>query len=217
VSPQRLQVWLQKQRAGAHQAQLRWDSVAGPTIIATWELNELEHQGAVLILEAAQDHFDDLEQASRVRYECVIVDENGNALATKAVRVETIEREDRDESPHDNVRVEAASSQGLVSMLMRHTEVRARIETTNTQIAFRILSEALRDQRDENRTLRLENRQLRARVRNTADDPEQSEALQATLIEESETRKAAIGKVLDIAAQATPYVLEHFTRRRGDA
>jgi hypothetical protein len=200
MNASRLTAWLRRIPDRATQCEIRWDSVNGAQVIASYTRADLERQGVEEILRATQDHCDDLE--SRARYEVVWLDDSSVVLATKAIKCDVSDDSDADEDDRnvfEGVKTEAATSNGLTIALMRHLEVRERMYHSGTAVNIRTAMDLLRDQRGENGELRNENRLLRQQLKRTekGGDGEQSEADTA----ETVARAEAWNKVTDAFTQ----------------
>ena len=158
----RLDAWLRRRPPTATCCELRWDSVSGVQTVARWEKDELERNGALLIGEAALDHFEDLE--ANARYEVVWLDEDGRVLKTKALRLERERDKDDELSDEGFVKTaETPNAHGLTMQLMKHAETDRRLHNIAEANLLKFYRDALADARAEMVELRAENRELRRR------------------------------------------------------
>ena len=211
MGPDRIRAWLNRVPAGSHRIQLVFEQIGVSNLVAQWTRDELQHADAAhLILDAAQEHCNDL--ATAARYTLQWVGEDNRPLSSKVIRMQP----DDAEPQLGAGQVEDATLAGALGQLLRHQEVMARLYVGAQTGILSNLQQVLQMTREHNAELHALNKELTRRVRN-AEARAEGEAMEAETAE-SLAKAAAVEKFTTVMTeQVLPLVVMRMTNGHGGA
>jgi hypothetical protein len=188
----RIRVWLNRVSKDADRVQAVFTQIGVAEVVCSWSIEELAHcDGASLIIDALQEHCDDLGTAARYSLQQITAD--GRALQTKVVRAQPEDGEERVCAGQ----VEDPTIAGVIGQMLRHQEAMARMYFGANAGILANAQQLLKVMGEQNSELATQLKHTVARVRQAESKAAGDEA--ETM--ESVARAEAITKLTDALAQ----------------